>query len=251
MLNSMNAQLYDIYQDWKSSIPPEKNLYHALSAPLLLNVTSDYIVAKKKVLVIGQETFGWEWTSELQARFPDYPEPLPYGEVFTLHDFVFGNDSVEALMWGYREFGFAKRQPKTHSSPFWRAFRHITNVANVAGMWTNLSRSDFNGKSILKAPKEIRNFIASAQRKLLNAEIKILQPDFCIFFSGPIYDEFMNEVLGEVKFVNFPGNSIRTLAMLESESLPSRSIRTYHPGYLSRVKQWSLLDQIKNEIEQI
>ena len=232
----MNEQLLQIYEEWKLTLPQWENFYHQLSSPLLLNVTADYAAAEnQKILVVGQETFGWD------------PDSGPYRKVESLHDFVFGECSVEALMWGYRGFCFAARQPSTRKSPFWQAFRHMTDVnARVAGMWTNLSRCDFNGGSILQAPIHFRNLMIEAQKRLLRAEIEILEPDVCLFFTGPNYDDFMREILGDIKFHTFCcGHKTRVAARVGGRGLPCRTIRTYHPAYLRRARLWDILDQIR------
>jgi hypothetical protein len=115
-------------------------------------------------------------------------------------------------------------------------------------MWGNVARADYSddgGNSILRAPEEIREALVEQQASLLEAELRILDPHVCLFFTGPYYDPVITGTLSHCEILpcsNFP---IRHVAKLIHPKLPEVSIRTYHPNYLSRSKKWDYIEAIR------
>ena len=86
---------------------------------------------------------------------------------------------------------------------------------------------------------------------VLSQELKILNPDICIFLSGPYYDADLQIKLPDLKIESFCDYSKNEVAKLISKSLPNNSFRTYHPGYGSRYVDWycEVIENIVNEIK--
>jgi hypothetical protein len=97
-------QLISAYNHWKSVFNSEDLQAGDFSPPLLLNATEQYCQARLKIIVYGQETAGWDWTSRLQGCFPKYPNNWPFHDLTTFADFLNNVDAVEGLCWGYREW---------------------------------------------------------------------------------------------------------------------------------------------------
>jgi hypothetical protein len=159
------------YESWKQTLLRSSIEAHRFGPPILMSVTPEYCVARSKVIVYGQETFGWEWNRRLRMEYPDYPSDWPFQDIDTFADFLHVGASVEALCWGYREFAFADRQPKTRRSPFWQAFRHIAAWPKGGALHSNLVKADYAPTdprcSILLADEETKHsFIQLQQAKL-------------------------------------------------------------------------------------
>jgi hypothetical protein len=84
----------------------------------------------------------------------------------------------------------------------------------------------------------------------LTDEIKIVQPDVILFFSGPNYDDKIKIQFNETpQFVKvFDDIPIRELARVAHDDLPYNSYRAYHPAALQRQNK---LNQVERLIEKI
>jgi hypothetical protein len=252
---NVQAELHSAYSEWRETLRLNLENGGDLSSPLLLSVTEDFCNAERRIMVFGQETFGWEWNSNLRKNYPNYPEEWPYEwNVQSMADFIHIKDSVEGLCWGYEQFKFGSFQPQTHSAPFWRAFRQVQSWAGAGVMWSNVAKSDYldpkgiTGRSILAASEELRENLVTQQRDIIIREIEILKPHACIFFSGPYYDPIISGTFPSCVFNQIKPHVIREISHLSDENLPEKSFRTYHPNYLSRSKQWGLIELIKSQI---
>ena len=238
MENAMNGQemqrrLELAYADWKRSLHFEEPTALQLSPPLLLSVPPVYTNAKRRILFCGQETYGWDWTSNQRTNR-------------TMQDFLANPDAVEALCCGYRQFDFAKPHPKSWTSPFWRAFREVQDWPDAGLIWNNLSRCDYLGGSVLTARKEVQTCLSECQRELLLRELAILQPQVCLFVTGPNYDNLLSEVFPGCRLSEVANDiPVRQLARIQHSRLPASSFRTYHPNYLSRGRHWHFLARLR------
>src|SRR6185312_13451499 len=102
-----------LYTGWKGTLRFSTEEGSNLSPPLLLNVTADYCQAERRVLFFGQETYGWDWDSNLQKNYPLYPNPWPFCDIRNCSDFLAYPESVKALCRGYKEFKFSVINRKT------------------------------------------------------------------------------------------------------------------------------------------
>jgi hypothetical protein len=209
--DELQHQLQIAYADWKTNLHFEHDEAADLSAPLLLSVPASYADAARRILFVGQETLDWNWTHELRTRYPRYETEYPYTDILTMQDFICQNDSIDALCWGYREFDFSSKQSGNYSSPFWQAFREIQAWPAAGVVWNNISRCAFEGGSILRAPKQLQCRLFEGQSKLVATEIDILRPEVCLFFTGPLYDDLLNEVFPGCEYMPIDDIPIRQL----------------------------------------
>ncbi|MDH0640186.1 hypothetical protein N5D52_24975 [Pseudomonas sp. GD03860] len=246
--NETQQRLKSLYEDFKAKAAMPEDLAKRLSPPLLLNVPPKWAEASKKVLVIGQETLGWDF------RQGDY-YPWPYPALSNFNDFLLSDHAVEALIEGYTHFEFALHQPGNYNSPFWRAYREIRSSigeeadgADTAVLWTNLFRMSLDHGSVVEngSPEDIQS-INNITRDLLQAEIAILAPTAVIFFTGPNYNQHL--------YARFPGCVLREFnshdpektGALQHPALPAVAYRTYHPGYLSR-GHWHIVEELTSAL---
>lgn len=199
-------------------------------------------------MIVGQETLGWGFDA---GSYYDWPYP----SICSFNDFISVPDSVEAMIYAYKAFEFSKFQPDNYRSPFWRAYRQIrrnfdddVDGLNTAVLWTNIFRMSLDGGSVINGGtiEEIQS-IQEATQGLLKAEIEILKPDVVIFFTGPYYNNALYSEFIDLTLHDFYGYDLSRTSWLEHPSLPSVSLRTYHPGYLNR-GHWELIDIIEKAV---
>lgn len=257
-----NQELSSLYGKFKNEVKIPQDLQGRLSPPLLLYPSDRWNEATVRVLIVGQETLGWGFTA---GEYYDWP----YQSILSFADFLAVDNSVEAMIHGYKAFEFARYQPENYNSPFWGAYRQIrrnfddeVDGINTAVLWTNLFRMSLDGGSVINNGKEEEiKCIQSATRGILSSEIDNLKPNIVIFFTGPnynkaLYSEFEGIILKKFNELDqyqaflteypFLFDESRT-AWIEHPSLPEISIRTYHPGFSAR-GYWQLIDAIEQAI---
>ena len=69
---------------------------------------------------------------------------------------------------------------------------------------------------------------------LLPYEIKALNPDLVIFFTGPYYDERLKKTFAGAVLDTVDDLPLNLLSRIKHAKLPYHSYRTYHPGYSLR-----------------
>ena len=155
-------------------------------------------------------------------------------------------------MWNlYRWYGLGRRYPKLNSA-FWRGFRALDAHVNPecdSALWTNLFKVNVNGSVMENCTRAEIAKIQKAQRGLLQYEIAVLKPDVVVFFTGPRYDSAIRAEIDGVAFE--PIDSLpelcvplSSLALLRAPGLPLKTVRSYHPEYLQRSRQWNLISVI-------
>jgi hypothetical protein len=213
--NGLNRRLEERYrQRWGEYLELRRSV-PGVSLPLLASVPPAYPSARLRVMIVGQQSDGWE-TGESPADGPP---------------------AVEQVIRLYRDFNFGGR---VGGSPFWQAAREVTRKLNggdeaPAFLWSNLVKADVNRGR----PAEP---IAMSLRSLgwLRAEIEICRPHAVVFFTGPSYDD---EIQAQFEGARFSG-AARKLQFLELPGLDCRAARTYHPKYLRLRKLWEVLDDV-------
>lgn len=203
-----------------SKIDADKNF----SWPLLLRIWEDeYAAAPIKLMIFGQETYGWNNQSE--------------GDV--------EKNTAETLTNEYLLHNMGRDR---QHSPFWRTVHKLNK------MMGNPDTNCFVWNNILKFGKEDSsgnpsNGVMDAEMKYMNVipeEIDILNPEVCLFLTGPNYDSDILRKFPEAEFIPVDGFETNQLVQVKSASLPQKSFRTYHPGYGERHKE--LYDKILDTI---
>ncbi|WP_345974598.1 hypothetical protein [Sulfurimonas sp. HSL3-7] len=236
----MNKQLASLYEKTLLKVNFHGIDETHISPPLLLSTTAKWVNSNKRILVIGQETLGWEW-----------------GKIRNLSDFK-ELKAISSMIENYERFSFGENY-RHKSSPFWKAFRLVrTSLSGSENtgfesnvLWTNLFRSSYDGGSFLKkANLAIANEFITNTSSVLIQEIALLQPTEVIFFTGPNYDKYIKKTFQQVTFKPLNENTpLRELAKIEIPSFNASCYRTYHPNYLQRSKKFGYINTIINDIK--
>ena len=244
----MQEQLIEQYEQLKGNFSFEADLAGRLSAPLCLHVSEKWKNSESRVLIIGQETLGWNF---FDGQYYDWP----YEPIENWQDFKRVPDSVTAMVHGYKSFEFSRYEPKNHRSPFWQAYRQVREALGekidgleTSVLWTNLFRMSLDGGSVVEGSREEIEQIGEASKDILRAELRILQPTAVVFFTGPSYNESLYSLLPGIEVLPLNGSDPQKISRLTHPELPSMAWRTYHPKYLSLSKQWNVIDDICNEL---
>lgn len=176
------------------------------SWPFFMFVSDEYITAPKRLLIIGQETYGWN---------NDLPRP-----------------SVDQTMNFYAQ---VCNQDKFHNSPFWWFRKLMAERFNIstdyakASLWTNLSKIDVNKK---RPTGKLFDNTMPFFIDLLKRELDITQPDIVLIFNtNGYYDWHINQYLSK-------DNSWRKELLelgvyrLYSALLPANTFQMAHPNSL-------------------
>jgi len=219
-MSSMSEQLDSAYLDavrrWRTLRSAEVPGAPRISAPLVIDVPPAYSGARVRLMIVGQESFGW-------------------GE--SIDHTLSAEDVLNTLRSWYREFDRASGYKAT---PFWQAAMQIFTALNPAAtsrafLWSNLYKMDVGGRR--PSPD---SEAALDDAHLIRAEIEALSPQVVVFFTGPAYDDRLLRC--------FPGATLtpvsRALARVSHPALPPLAFRTYHPRYLRMSRQWATLTQI-------
>lgn len=196
----MKDSLVKLYQGRDKDFKSIKNQIEKATGPLLMSPNEKYAKQPNRLLIVGQETHGWAEN----------------------YDNVLKN--IELYEW----FNLGE---KYNSRPFWNVTRKLERALNneiYSCAWTNISKFDVDSKR----PNSEEAKIISQIDDLLIDEIKIIQPDVCIFFTGHHFDNRIKKIYTGVEFVNVSGFSSNELTQLKHKDLPEKTYRTYHPNYL-------------------
>lgn len=219
-----HAQLLELYRSAWPALVDSLKAYPQLkevSFPLLIHLDStNYLSAARKLLCVGQQTFGWGGDGRE----------------------VLSPEAFNRCLEDYRNFALGTNYT---ASPFWAACRKLYHSLNPDGprngyAWSNLIRVDQAG---YRPSPEIENAVRTSFN-VLGEEIAILKPDVVVFLTGPTYDQALEETFPKLSFSALENVSIREIARLRHPHLPIASYRVYHPNYLRRSKRWGLLDLI-------
>jgi len=211
-LRDRYAEAVELWREFRPTYP-------TLSVPFVVSPAAAYAAAQVKVLVVGQETFGWG------ERLDDGRSPSAI---------------VDVLANEYASFDLGA---KYRNTPFWSAADHVFRGLNPeasarAFLWSNLNKMDCSRSRI---PQEVEARIS--ELALLQEEIRAYEPDVVVFFTGPRYDARL--------LATFPGAQLTPvtpqLARVTHPGLPRRAFRTYHPKYLRMSKHWDALDVLVRE----
>ena len=234
---------------WKDNLKLTREASDSLGPPLLLNITPEYRNARSRILVYGKETFGWSWTGDLQSLYPVYPKPWTFKNIRSFTDFLVNEDSIEGWCWAYDEFRFGERQRGLSRTPFWQAFHEFRKWPEAGVLWSNLVRSDCFPDSNAGIAKQYSDAsiqeLIRQQPFVVRRELEVLNPNICVFFTGPSYDYILKSTFADVEFLPCEQMPPREFAQLRSEFLPQRTFRTYHPKYLSMAEKWGYIEKIR------
>lgn len=244
----IQAKLNERYRRFKadSASKVSAELAQRLSSPVLLHVTDAWLNSKHRVIAVGQETVGWNW--EEGSYYP-----WPYQAISTFQDFLSDPQAVEALVFGYQQFEFCKHQRNETNSPFWQNYRRLRRSLEEdtegSVLQVNLFRMSLDAGSVIdNSTADELKAIQLAQGGLLRDELEIVQPKVVLFFTGPRYDDALNNEFPGRLLTDFGHYPVNQAARVVHTALPSLSFRTYHPKALRLLKLEHLVDEIENVV---
>jgi hypothetical protein len=171
-----------------------------LAGPFLMAPSEKYTSQTKQLLIIGQETAGWN---------------------YHVHD-------IDKQMQHYDQFNLGIEY---YASPFWNITRKLERALKIdeySCAWTNINKFDLDGgRPYGKYVQAI-----STLDNILIDEIKILNPTMCMFFTGPSFDERVKCIYEGIQFKNIENWPNRQLCQLVHPLLPENTFRSYHPKAL-------------------
>lgn len=217
----MNDKLNQLYSDhWNdfstklNEIVFDENQIIKPANPLLLSINDiqAYQNADIRLMIIGKENNGWED--------------------------VFYND-IDKIQSVYKRFA-PNGQPFAYRDPFKKHFNLFTTLLKnkfpdkkVNWLWNNIIKVA-KSLDVGTPPNHIYN-IEKTHFKVLAKEIAIIKPNVILFYTGPYYDKYIN--------LHFPTNEKKLVGDFKKNELIKLNIenvnfafRTYHPGYLNRIK---------------
>ena len=227
--NEMAKKLSELYKEkWDVCNDNILKSMEECAMPFLLAPTDAYCSSSKKIMILGQETFGWA------------------GELYNPED-----QTIENLMNLYDLFVNISRG---YNSPFWSFINTIQEEVSIDTqiIINNVVKIGKRGQT--GCDKNINNLIFQHFNILLE-EINILKPDMLIFLSGPRYDKYIKTFVGNFELEQMdPSINCRKFAQIkfDNKELPV-AYRCYHPRYLRMTRNFDnylkiILDLIRNKI---
>ncbi|MDX8540104.1 hypothetical protein RFM23_21015 [Mesorhizobium abyssinicae] len=185
-----------------------------LSTPEAWALTGEYVGAKKRIMVMGQETFGN--LASLSAAQSFHAWSAAIGESIAF-DFAIG-ESQEA-------------------SPFWRAYQEIIAQLGLPSRrhtaWTNLAKvqltlEDGPSRSIFTLDPRSRMDVVRWQKPLFLSEMEFAKPDAIIMLTGSL--TWLIERMYENVRISKMGDEDQSFNVVEIPSLDIPIVQTYHPA---------------------
>jgi len=213
-MTDLNTRLKAIYEEYYPNLVAALGRlapdYPKLSEPLLMSVFDSYDQADHRLMVFGQQTNGWGTP---------------------------GSDSVarvSELMANYVGFHVGEDYIPT---PFWCMARELHRRLNPQSpqdgfLWNNVFKVDHAGGRPCSAVVDV----LFTEFPVVPLEIQATEPEVVVFFTGPSIDNNIRSTFPGIEFLDGPSPDLsrRQLARLRQRSLPEKTFRTYHPGYLQR-----------------
>ncbi len=209
-----------------------------LTNPYLIVASDAYFNASKRVMVMGQETYGWLKGKEYKNGY-------------------FDKDNIpNRISKHYNEF---VNNQLGYPSPIWNLYRNMVALGrlnNVGFISNNVGKVGY----VTAEGNGIRDFddqVNDSLTDIVIREIDICKPNVIICFCGNSrrYVDSLEKRIGKCCFSSFiEGVDVKKFAKLTNPMLDEKGIDcylTYHPAYLQRnnKKEWCI--KIYNEITNI
>ncbi|MCK9169758.1 MAG: hypothetical protein M0P01_05025 [Treponema sp.] len=212
--------------------------------PLFLYANDEYLKADLKIMVFGQETYGWECRkSKDEKDASDYSKCTDVKDIIANYKWVFSNKDSEYATNGKSCRGVFFQEMRLLTSKV----KRLDENKKVAAIWNNVNKL---GQDSAGTGQDIYSTITKVYfNKLVEKEIEILKPSVCIFLSGPNYDDIIADVLPDTEWIEQQGLDKRQFALLKLNKFPGiLALRTYHPRYLYQSKDRNLRPKIERKI---
>lgn len=193
-----------------------------VSWPFFMYVNDEYSKASKKLLVVGQETYGWK----NGASRPTVTQAMQF-------------------------YNCVVHQTEFHNSPFWW-FRRllaerlgIESQYSLASLWTNLSKIDVDKK---RPQGELYHNTMLLFMEILAQEINIVQPDIILILTANGYYNWHIEHFF-AQHMNWYKQPLESgIYKLHSKILPPSTFQMPHPNSL-RYQKGSFADKANRLID--
>lgn len=214
LIQDHNRELLDALDPILSNIN-NRFIEEKATNPLLISHNSDYFNSDLRIMLFGQETNKWniEYNNGLYAHNQESLEKR-YDEFFWERG-CFDYGRLYGGMWRGAEY--LMNEVERHLKPRETKF-----------IWNNLIKVGKLGKGRPDFYGDIRDL----NRYAILREIEIFKPDFIILFSGPNYDDILNDVFNLEPKKSIDGYTAKQMAVININGI--NGIRTYHPGFLLR-----------------
>ena len=222
----MNHDLNGYQDKWlKHVFEPFVNKYSNISYPFFLGVSEKYIQAKNRIMIVGQETYGWstykpDWSIEDSQKWAiDYLD-------YQLH---YSNDPA-----------LKEQFKRRNSSPFWGFFKQFSN-ADIVPCLNNVDKAqqniDGNTRSLtIPMEIELNCILPDSNETLFQKEIEITQPSLIVFITGPSYSRTMEAAMNleTGSLNNFElSHQSGCVDITEIAGFNIPTFWTYHPRHIS------------------
>ncbi len=244
----MNKKLRQLNQEiltWAKNLPKKEGKY---AKPYLIKVSSEYIRASIKVLIVAKETNGWE------------TKPIEKGwDEITVDDLMEHYDNFVNKEWGYSEHD-------NHRSAVWEFVESIRTISEGSNKLypqysgilgtaaTNIALLGYYEEGMPGCDESLKKELAYFSKR----QIEILNPDIILFTFAHIeknknYTDMLELIFGNIFDFNNILNSktkFTLLATLErGVKRPLLIFNSYHPIYYRRKGIISeLVEQFTSEI---
>ncbi|MDQ7074956.1 MAG: hypothetical protein Q9O24_07335 [Gammaproteobacteria bacterium] len=225
----MNKKLAKLYEDkWPDlKVEASKIVGVTPAHPLLIKVRGDYEKADVKVMIVGQETDGWNG---------DFDSSSSKSVDFLMDDyFAYFYDDFKY------PYHYVGRMKKKYRRPFWNKsnFNFFSSELKshfggkgkkVSCIWNNVSKI---GQIHRGRHTDEIEAMEESYFDVFRKEVEILRPNIIIFSSGPTRDRLIKERMGGCDFSKIhSGYTKRQLTKIIFNDFPDIcGFRTYHPNY--------------------
>lgn len=210
----------------------ERERNGVLSGLFLPTVADAYLDSQVRVMLIGQDPRRWGIGMHALATGERTPAAL--------------DTYVRAQMKSY-SCAAAEERPGGHVFLQFRrqlrtALRPFLAPGADAIQWGNLLCVSLNGLTATKASQLTSIRILSGQ--LLAIQLEVLQPDLVVFASGPNYDKFLKDQIGN-RYTTLDGFRPREFWPMQIESPPCLGWRVRHPRALTQTIRAELIGALR------
>ena len=168
----MNTALIHLYSSYweeyiKNIIVPTANSNHACAYPYLIHASTRYQKSTKKIMICGQETYGWG-----DEQYPNFENATPEDIQNIYHEFVnrFNNSVDDMLKPGY-------------NSPYWNFGWQIMQAHPEYGyVFQNIVKI---GREEEKGCDDVLFDYTLKYFPVWKEELFILKPNIILFLTGP------------------------------------------------------------------
>lgn len=240
----MNKELNKYQKEWFEEIFEPyiiENPNANISYPFFTGVVEQYVKADKRILIIGQETSGWniykpDWTIE---------DSQQWSVNYLSYQLDYCNDAK-----------LKEQFKRKNSSPFWGFFKAFRKDG-IVPCWSNVDKAqrNINGKTQgLTEDIEIafNQKLPHTNKTLLQKEIEILKPNVIVFITGPRYRVTMEKALAlkEKALKGYePSHDDGCIDISDIVNLGIPTFWTYHPRHIASRGNELSRDKIVSKIK--